>query len=867
MGMVYRARDAELERDVALKILKPELGLDAERAKRFLREAKAAGRLRHPNVISIFDVGIHDGAVFVVTELLEGETLRARLEKGPIPLEQALAIGRQIVAALEVAHAAGIVHRDLKPENVFLAATGEAKLLDFGVAKILEPPMGGSVAGSASTVSLQTEPGAVIGTVGYMAPEQLRGEEVAPSADVFSFGAIFYEMVSGLRAFGGDTPVERLAAILKESPPDICDGDARDVAKVLREIVRKCLAKDARDRYPSAAELAADLDRAREGGEVAGTETSKEAARVGPPGARKAALVAAVALGIIGVPIAFIAGRCSPGSSVLEAAPASSSSAPNGGDASKPATPGTEAAPKFTRLTFRSGGIASARFAPDGMTVAYGAFFGAEPLRVHVVRTDNAASRPLEIEGDVLSISNNGEIAVSLERRLAWWPAEGTLAVAPLMSGAARPLIENVQDVAFEKDGETFVVARHEAGRVVVERPKGKTIFETDGWVSSLRIDPSGERIAFLHHPYATDSAGGVTVIDKEGKATALVEGWMDLNGLAWSKDGSEVWFSGASERGPLEIAAVGLDRQLRRVFQGPGRVVLHDIAPDGRALVTVEDHRAIAMVHDAAGDRDISVLDQSALFDLSADGKTALISEQSAAGKTGYDIYLRPTNGGPPLLLGSGLATSIAGDGAVVLRTDLGSSTLSLLPAGAGETKRLPAEGFSFTSTELAASGKRIAALASRDKEGVRPWIFPIEASGSPRAVGPVGRWVDVASTADDALVVAMTRGGEVWAFPADGAAASKDAGKAAIALPPHHVLVGAAGGHKINVLRRGARPGVVLELDVDDGSLEEQLRIQPPDQAGFVEVATFAKGPRDMYAYTYFRQLATLFVVEGLR
>ncbi|NUO54338.1 MAG: serine/threonine protein kinase, partial [Polyangiaceae bacterium] len=403
MGMVYRARDAELERDVALKVLKPELGLDAERTKRFLREAKAAGRLRHPNVISIFDVGIHEGAPFVVTELLEGETLRARLERGPVALEEALAIGRQIVAALEVAHEAGIVHRDLKPENVFLAQTGEAKLLDFGVAKILEPPMAGSAAGSASTVSLQTEPGTVIGTVGYMAPEQLRGEEVDPSADVFSFGAIFYEMVSGLRAFGGDTPVERLAAILKESPPDICDGDAREVAKVAREMVRKCLSKDPRNRYASASELGKELDRAREGSAPAEPETRD----LGPPAAApsgRPGLLAALALIIAGVPIAFAAGRCSSGPTVPEVLPAPSGSAVDASGASSAVAP-IDGAPKFTRLTFRTGGIASARFAPDGMTVAYGAFFGADPLRLHVVRTDNAASRQLEIDGDVLSIS------------------------------------------------------------------------------------------------------------------------------------------------------------------------------------------------------------------------------------------------------------------------------------------------------------------------------------------------------------------------------------------------------------------------------------------------------------------------------
>jgi hypothetical protein len=227
--------------------------------------------------------------------------------------------------------------------------------------------------------------------------------------------------------------------------------------------------------------------------------------------------------------------------------------------------------------------VTSARFAPDGMTVAYGGFFGSEPLRVHVVRTDSPASRQLEIDGDILDVSTRGEMAVSLGRRLVYWPREGTLAVAPLLSGGPRPIAESVQEAAFEKDGESLVVARYEGTGLVIERPKGTVVFRTDGWVSSLRLDRDGERLAFVHLPYPNDSAGGITVVDRAGKATELTTGWMDVNGVAWSPDGSEVWFSGTGARGPSEIAAVDMERRTRTVLQGPGRVVLHDLTAGGR--------------------------------------------------------------------------------------------------------------------------------------------------------------------------------------------------------------------------------------------------------------------------------------------
>lgn len=851
MGEVYRARDTELDRDVALKVLRADGTRDAESIRRFEREARAAGKLRHPNVIAVFDVGTHEGAPYVVTELLHGETLRVRLDRGPVPLSSALRIGREIARALEAAHASSVVHRDLKPENVFLTRTGETKLLDFGVAKLLPQPVGGPAKPGESTVSLATEPGLVIGTIGYMAPEQVRGDALDHRADIFALGAILYEMITGRPAFPGGTSVERLAAILKESPPPPLLGDETEAARAVRLIVERCLEKDPSRRWHNVAEVAAELLRAQRTVEEGSHSTNHS-----PRPARGARRTIGLLLAAAAVGAAFVGGWAIRASQLEEPATATAIEAPK--DIVTPSS-----LPRFERLTYRSGGVTSARFAPDGMTVAFGAFFGGEPLRVHVVRTDSPAARALEIEGDVLDVSQTGEMAVSIGRRLAPWPAEGTLGVAPLMSGAARPLIEGVQDAAFERDGETLVVARYERGRAVLERPRGTVVFETDGWISNVRVDPSGARVAFVHHPYFGDSIGGVTVLDERGQELELVTGWMDVNGLAWSKDGSEVWFSGASERGPLEIAAVDMAGRVRQVFQGPGRVVLHDIARDGRALVTVDDWRAIAMVHDAQGEHDVSILDQSVVFDSSADGASILLSEQSAAGRTGYDIYLAPSTGGPPVLLGEGLGTSVSRDGSWVLRVDPREGALDLLPTGPGEPRKLLHAGFNVSFARLSPDGEKVAMLASRAGEGVRPYVFETSGAAPPRAVGPEDTWAQVTMMRDNETVVARTREGELWAF--GGAAGG--AGRRITRLGSEHAVVGPADGRKIYILRRASRPGIVFALDIDTGALAEEAKIYPDVAAGFVEVATFAPGPAGNYAYTYFRQLSTLFVVEGLQ
>src|SRR5499426_1486687 len=257
MGVVYRARDERLRRDVAIKVLPASFSNDADRLRRFEQEAHATSALNHPNILTIYDIGAAapelGGAPFIVAELLEGEELRAQLESGALPARRALEYALQITQGLAAAHEKGIVHRDLKPENLFVTKDGRVKILDFGLAK-LRPPQSGVVDTDAPTRKKITEPGVVMGTVGYMSPEQVRGQETDHRSDIFAFGVILYEMLSGRRPFSGESTVEVMNAILKEDPPELTATNIQ-VPQGLERLIRRCLEKKPEHRFHSARDL------------------------------------------------------------------------------------------------------------------------------------------------------------------------------------------------------------------------------------------------------------------------------------------------------------------------------------------------------------------------------------------------------------------------------------------------------------------------------------------------------------------------------------------------------------------------------------------------------------------------------------
>src|SRR5262245_12459714 len=486
MGEVYRARDSRLGREIAVKVLPADVSSDPGRRQRFEQEARSASALNHPNILTIYDIGSHDGTTFIAMELVEGKTLRDVIAAESLTIRKILDYAVQVADGLAKAHAAGIVHRDLKPENVMISKDGFVKILDFGLAKLTES-RGGEGSELPTAIEAATQPGTVMGTAGYMSPEQAGGQPLDFRSDQFALGAILYEMATGKRAFHRKTGAETLVAILREEPEPIGQVNPKAPAP-LRWIIERCLAKDPEERYASTKDLARDLAAAR--GHLSETSASGGLAAAEPPPARRRRwlLPAAVALAA-GAALGLLARGLIPGRS----------SAP----------------PRFQRLTYQRGTVLSARFAPDGQTILYGAAIDGRPVEVFSTVAEGHVSRSLSLpRSDVLSVASTGELALSLNRHFTiGFQTIGTLARVPLAGGAPREILENVQDADWSPDGKELAVSRYDGGTWRLEYPIGHVLYGARAWVSDVRVSPDGRLVAFLDHPQLGDSDGTIRVV------------------------------------------------------------------------------------------------------------------------------------------------------------------------------------------------------------------------------------------------------------------------------------------------------------------------------------------------------------------
>src|SRR5271170_2111504 len=422
MGEVYRARDSRLRRDVAVKILPPSFSQDAERLRRFEQEVRVVGALNHPNILAIYDTGSYNGAPYLVSELLEGDTLRKHMEGSSLPQRKAIDYGVQISRGLAAAHEKGVVHRDLKPDNIFVLSDGRIKILDFGLAKLTREDPLGSATPELQTMDhpqSNTVPGQVLGTVGYMSPEQVRGQATDHRTDIFALGAILYEMFTGKRAFKRDSSVETLNAILKEEPEELQEI-APSLSPGLDRVVRHCLEKNPAQRFQSASDIAFDLETiSNQSGTGSRLRAVTEERR---SYWKQAAAALVVLLALAGT---YFAAR--------NHAPALT--------------------PHFHQLTFQRGSIYGAKFAPDGQSILYSAAWnGAAKEQIYTTRTDALMSRPIDLmDSEVLSISSKGEMAIRQKSESSAIP-KGMLAVVPLTGGAPRELLGDVLQASWSRD-------------------------------------------------------------------------------------------------------------------------------------------------------------------------------------------------------------------------------------------------------------------------------------------------------------------------------------------------------------------------------------------------------------------------------
>lgn len=831
MGEVYRAKDTRLGRDVAIKVLLESLTADADRLHRFEQEARTIAALNHPNILGIHDIGTHAGAPFLVSELLDGTSLRETLDAGPLPVRRTIEYALGIAQGLAAAHEKAVIHRDLKPENIFITRDGRVKILDFGLAKLALPKDSNET--QLTLASGATSPGMVMGTVGYMSPEQVRGEATDARSDIFSFGAVLYEMLTGKRAFKRNTSAETMTAILREEPPELSETGWQGPLG-LQRILGRCLEKNVERRFQSASDLAFAIE------SLSGTSSTKNLAQPKAVRAWWPWAAAAIAVCLLAGAM-WLVGRKS----------------------------ATKAQPKYTRLTYQQGYPSSARFANDGQTILYSAQWNNDPLQVYSVRTEFPQSVKVDLPGAaLLALSPSGDVELAVDPVFESNFLIGTMAQTQMAGGSPRVQQKDVIAADYSPDGKSLAVVRKANRQVQLEYPVGKVLYTTAGYADYVRVSPSGKEVAFLEHPLYGDDRGWVALVDAAGNHKQLTEEFAGAQGLAWSRTGTEIWFTAAQGSADQLLYGVSLGGKVREILSAPRRMRLLDIAADGRVLLSSEDHRTeITGIDPATGKerRGLEWFNGSTSPDILPNGKAIVFLEYG--GPTAGTLYLvgyRKLDGSAPVALGPGAVPRFSPDGTMTAaQLPTRPPQVALNPVGTGDSRRLPL-GDLVTLDSLVSwfpDGKHLLLDGAPQGQPLRTYELDIE-GGLPRPIGPPD--FTGISVANDGKRIAGRNGSAEWAvFNLETQKMQVVPG-----IGPEEVLQRwTLDGEALLVTSATPSEASLYRVEVATGKHIPLTTMALSDKAGSVRKIrlVYAEASKT-YAYSATRVLGTLSVVEGL-